>query len=111
MAPQLTAQDGNDGGDLGGSEARLIEEEDELGYKLCLVSDFSIPGSFPGEPRREAVKAFTGMNQICCVSAEKVPKAGLALWPSDSNAILATCQNAVRHPSSIGLPSAPVAPG
>lgn len=111
VAPQLTAQDGNDGGDLGGSEAWLIEEEDELGYKLCLVSDFSIPGSFPGEPRREAVKAFTGMNQICCVSAEKVPKAGLALWPSDSNAILATCQNAVRHPSSMGLPSAPVAPG
>lgn len=50
MAPQLTAQDGNDGGDLGEGEARLIEEEDELGYKLCLVSNFSIPGSFPVSP-------------------------------------------------------------
>lgn len=50
MAPQLTAQDGNDGRDLGKGEALLIEEEDELGYKLCLVSDFSIPGSFPVSP-------------------------------------------------------------
>lgn len=72
MAPQLTAQDGNDGGDLGEGEARLIEEEDKLGYKLGLVSNLSIPGSFPVSPGVEAVKAFTGMNQICCVSAEKV---------------------------------------
>lgn len=71
MAPQLTAQDGNDGGHLGGGEAWLVEEEDEFGNELCLVSNFSIPGSFPGEPKREAVKAFTGMNQICCVSAKK----------------------------------------
>lgn len=49
VAPQLTAQDGNDDGDLAGGEARLVEEEDKLGYELCLVSDFSIPGSFPGE--------------------------------------------------------------
>ena len=46
MAPQLTAQDGNDGAHLGGREAWLVEEEDELGNKLCLVSDFSIPGSW-----------------------------------------------------------------
>lgn len=107
VAPQLTAQDGNDGGHLGGGEAWLIEEEDELGNKLCLVSNFSIPGSFPGEPRREAVKAFTGMNQICCVSAKK----GSTVWvcrPSDSHAFLATHQNAVRHPSNMCLPSAPV---
>lgn len=84
VAPQLAAQDGNDGGDLGGGEARLIEEEDESRYELCSVSNFSVPGSFPGEPGREAVKAFTGMNQICCVSAKKVFQAGLASWPSDS---------------------------
>lgn len=106
VAPQLTAQDVNDGGHLGGGEAWLVEEEDELGNKLCLVSNFSIPGSFPGEPRREAVKAFTGMNQICCVSAKKVPQSGF-----DSHALLATRQNAARHPSNTCLPSAPVAWG
>ena len=108
VAPQLTAQDGNDGGHLGGGEAWLVEEEDEFGNKLCLVSNFSIPGSFPGEPRREAVKAFTGMNQICCVSAKKVPQSGFAPWPSGSHALLATRQNAARHPSNMCLPSAPV---
>lgn len=106
VAPQLTVQDGSDGGDLGGGEAWLIEEEDELGYKLGLVSNFSIPGSFPGEPRREAVKAFTGMNEICCISAKKVFQAGLTLWSSNSNAHLATNQNAVRHPLNKCLPSA-----
>lgn len=97
MAPQLTAQDGNDGGDLGGGKTRLIEEEDKLGYKLCLVTYFSIPGSFPGESRRETVKAFTGMNQICCVSTKKAFQAMLVLWPSDSNTLMATCQGVVRH--------------
>ena len=111
MAPQLTAQDGSDGGYLGGGEAWLVEEEDELGNKPRLVSNFSVPGSFPGEPRREAVKAFTGTNQICCVSAKKVPPAGLAPWPSDSDVLLATRQNAVRHPSNMCLPSARVAWG
>lgn len=106
VAPQLTAQDGNDGGDLGGAKARLIEEEDELGYELCLVSNFSIPGSFPGEHRKEAVKAFTGMNQICFVSVKKVFQAELALWPSDSDAHLAAHPNAVRHPSNTRLPTA-----
>lgn len=111
MAPQLAAQDGDDGGDRGGAEAWLIEEEDELGYELCLVSNFSIPGSFPGEHRKEAVKAFTGMNQICFVSVKKVFQAELALWPSDSNAYLATHQNAVRHPSNVRLPTARVVRG
>lgn len=63
-------------------------------------------GVLPCEPRREAVKAFTGMNQICCVSAKKVSQAGLAPWPSDSNALLATHQNGVRHPLNMRLPSA-----
>lgn len=81
MAPQLTAQDGNDGGYLGGGEAWLVEEEDELGNKPRLVSNFSIPGSFPGEPRREAVKAFTGMNQICYVSAKRFHRLGLLRGP------------------------------
>lgn len=31
MALQLTAQNGNDGGDLGQSQTRLIEEKQELG--------------------------------------------------------------------------------
>lgn len=106
VAPQLTVQDGHDGGDLGGGEAWLIEKEDELGYKLGLVSNFSIPGSFPGEPRRKAIKAFTGMNQIFCVSVKKVFMAGLTLWSSDSSADLATNQNAVRHPLNKCLPSA-----
>lgn len=81
MAPQLTAQDGNDGGYLGGGEAWLVEEEDELGNKPRLVSNFSIPGSFPGEPRREAVEAFTGMNQICYVSAKRFHRLGLLRGP------------------------------
>lgn len=42
---------------------------------------------------------------------EKVSQAGLALWPSDSNALLATHQNAVRHPLNMCLPSARVAQG
>lgn len=50
VAPQLAAQDGNDGGDLGGGEAGLVEEEDESGDKLCPVGDFGIPGPVPGEP-------------------------------------------------------------
>lgn len=108
VAPQLTVQNGNDDGDLGGAEAWLIEEEDELGYKLCLVSHFSIPGAFPGECRKKTVKAFTGMNQIFCVSPKKVFQAELALWPSDSDAHLATHQNAVRHPSNTCLPRARV---
>lgn len=111
VAPQLTAQNGNNGGDLAGGEARLIEKEDKFGYKFCLVSNFSIPGSFPGESRREAVKAFTGMNQSCCISAKKVSQSRLASWPSDSSAFLATHQNAVRHPSNMCLPSARAAQG
>lgn len=50
VAPQLTAQDGDDGGDLGGGEARLIEEEEESGDELCLVGNLGISGSVPGEP-------------------------------------------------------------
>lgn len=111
VSPQLTVQYGNDVWDLGRDKARLIEEEEELGYKLCLVSNFSIPGSFPSEPRKEVVKAFTGMYQICFVSAKKVFQAVLALWSSDSNAHLATCQNTVRHPSNMCLPSARVTLG
>lgn len=111
VSSQLTVQYGNDDGDLGGGEARLIEEEEELGYKLCPVSNFSIPGSFPGEPRKDVVKAFTGMNQICFVSAKKVFQAVLALLPSDSNVHLTTCQNTVRHPSNMCLPSARVTLG
>lgn len=84
MALQLTAQNGDDGGDLGQGQARFIEEEYEFGYQLCLVGYFSIPGSFPGEPGREAVKALAGMNQILSVSAKKVFQARLVPWPSDS---------------------------
>lgn len=109
MALQLTAQNGNDGGDLGQSQTRLIEEKHELGYQLRLVGYFSIPGSFPGEPRREAVKAFTGMNQICCVSAKKAFQARLVPWPSDTSGLLATCQDAIRHPSGVCLRSVRVA--
>lgn len=84
MALQLTAQNGDDGGDLGQGQARFIEEEYELGYQLCLVGYFSIPGSFPGEPGREVVKALAGMNQILSVSAKKVFQARLVPSLSDS---------------------------
>lgn len=50
VAPQLPAQDGDDGGDPGGGEAWLIEEEDEPGYQLCLVGHTSTPGPFPASP-------------------------------------------------------------
>lgn len=84
MALQLTAQNGDDGGDLGQGQARFIEEEYELGYQLCLVGYFSIPGSFPGEPRRKVVKALARMNQILSVSAKKVFQARLVPLLSDS---------------------------
>lgn len=109
MALQLTAQNGNDGGDLGQGQAWLIEEEYELGHQLCMVCYFSIPGSFPGEPRREAVKAFTRMNQIFCVYTKKVFQARLVPWPSDSSVLLAASQDAIRHLSCICLPSVRVA--
>lgn len=103
MALQLTAQNGNDGGDLGQGQARFIEEEYELGYQLCLMGYFSIPGSFPGEPKREAVKALARMNQILSVSAKMIFQARLVPWPSDSSVLPATSQDARRCPS--GLPS------
>lgn len=52
VAPQLPAQDGDDGGDPGGGEARLTEEEDEPGYQLCLVGHTSTPGPFPASQER-----------------------------------------------------------
>lgn len=109
MALQLTAQNGNDGGDLGHRQTGLIEEKHELGQQLCLVGYFSIPGSFPGGSRTEAVKAFTGMNQICCVSAKKAFQAWLVPGPSDTSGLLATRQDAVRHPSGASQPSVRVA--
>lgn len=81
MPLQLTAQNGNDGGDLGQGQAWLVEEEYELGYQLCPVRHFSVPGSFPGEPRRDAVKAFTGMNQISVFLLKRFSKLGLFLGP------------------------------
>lgn len=109
MALQLTAQDGNDGGDLGQSQTRLVEEKYELRHQLCLVGSFRIPGSFSGEPRRETVKAFTGMNQICCVSAKKAFQARLVPRPPDTSGLLATFQDAIRPPSGMCLPSVRVA--
>lgn len=58
------------------------------------------------------MKAFTGMNQTCCVSAKRVSQAGLAVRPSDS-------QSAIRRPSNVsakcgvarGPGSAPSRPG
>lgn len=49
------------------------------------------------------MKAFTGMNRTCCVSAEKVFQAGLALWPSAP-------QSAIRRPPNLRLPSARLQP-
>lgn len=109
MALQLTAQNGDDGGDLGQGQAWFIEEEYELGYQLCLMGYFSIPGSFPGEPKREAVKALARMNQILSVSAKKVFQARLVPWSSDSSVLLATSQDARRRPSGMCLPSVRVA--
>lgn len=50
MAPQLAAQDANDGGNLGGGEAGLVEEKDELGDELGLVGDLGVPRPFPASP-------------------------------------------------------------